>query len=50
VAKILNGARPADLPVRQPTYFNLILNQQTAGFIGLTFPVSVQQQATEIIP
>jgi hypothetical protein len=43
------GTKPADLPVEQPTRFNLVLNQTTAEFLGLTFPESVLQQATEII-
>ena len=49
VDRILKGTRPGDLPVEQPTKFDLILNMRTAKGIGLTFPRSVVLRADEII-
>jgi putative ABC transport system substrate-binding protein len=49
IGKVLNGSKPADLPIERPTKFELVVNARTAKSLGLSIPTSTLLRADEVI-
>ena len=49
IAKVLGGAQPSELPLREPTRFELVINNWTAKMLGLTIPPSLLVRANEVV-
>jgi putative tryptophan/tyrosine transport system substrate-binding protein len=47
--KIIKGAKPVDLPVQKPRWFELVVNQKTAGLLGLTIPQTILATTDEVM-